>query len=63
MSDVLVSDGEVTTVVEAALAVEVITTGEVPTVIETAGAQGPPGPSTNEAFYLDLNAVYQIAKL
>ena len=63
MSDVLVSDGEVTTVVEAALAVEVITTGEVPTVIETAGTQGPPGPGTNEEFSLDLNAIYQIAKL
>ena len=45
------------------LPVEVLTPEEVAHVIETAGTQGPPGPSTNEAFDLDLNAVYQIAKL
>lgn len=72
-ADVIVQDAATTTIVEAnnttvvvtvsPLPVEVISTDDTAHVIETAAAQGPPGPVTSEAFDLDLNAIYQIAKL
>ena len=63
MSDVLISDGEVTTVVSTDTATDVVTSDDTTDVVITAGEQGPPGPGTNEEFSLDLNAIYQIAKL
>lgn len=41
--------------------VEVIDTTQ--DVVEISGPQGPPGPGTNEAFDLDLTAIYVVAKL
>ena len=63
MSELLIVDGDVTTVIETALAVDVVTESAAPTVIETAGAQGPSGPqgpagpAGGEAYYTAATAL------
>lgn len=56
-------DQDVAVVTSVELAPQIVTRDDTVYVVETAAAQGPPGPGTNEAFDLDLNAIYQIAKL